>query len=277
VACATTDRPRLRAFLERDRIFAAYALCDLDATEFSRTNWGIALRAGETIAVVLEYGGVAPQPLFTMGDPDGMVAVLSNVIRPRVAYVAALPEALPGIERVYRVDPGPRMVRMWVDRASFRPYPGLAARLLLSEVGDLNRLYDMGFAAWLPAAAVAEGVYFGVRIRGQLVAAAGTHVVSREAGIGVVGNVLTQRDFRGRGLARTTTSAVTQELLRTCGLVVLNVREDNVPAIAAYRALGYHDHVTFEERLVHRRASPWDGIMGPLRRLFLHRTSNKER
>jgi ribosomal protein S18 acetylase RimI-like enzyme len=276
VARATTDRAVLRAFLERDRIFAAYALCDLDANEFGRTNWGIASRVGETTAIVLEYGGVAPQPVFAMGDPDGLAAVLAEVIRPRVAYLAALPDALPGVERVYRVDPGPRMVRMWVDRASFRPYPGLAARLLLSEVGDLNRLYDMGFAAWLPAAAVAEGVYFGVRIRGQLVAAAGTHVVSREVGIGVVGNVLTHRDFRGRGLAKTTTSAVTQELLRTCDLVVLNVRADNAPAIAAYRALGYQDHVTFEERLVHRRASPRDGIMGRLRRLFPHRTSDKE-
>jgi ribosomal protein S18 acetylase RimI-like enzyme len=276
LARSTSDRPLLRAFLERDRIFAAYALCDLDASEFGRTNWGIALRGGETVAIVLEYGGVAPQPLFTMGEPEGIAAVLGSVIQPRVAYLAARPESLAAIGRVYRVDPGPKMVRMWVDRAGFRPFPGLTARLLPTEVGDLNRLYDMGFAAWLPAAAVAEGVYHGVRIRGQLVAAAGTHVVSREAGIGVVGNVLTHRDYRGRGLAKTTTSAVTQELLRTCQLVVLNVRADNDPAIAAYRALGYQDHAVFEERLVHRRASAWDGIMGSLRRLFPHASTSKE-
>jgi hypothetical protein len=38
----------LRAFLERDRLRAAYALCDLDPREFGRTRWGIAQRGGET-------------------------------------------------------------------------------------------------------------------------------------------------------------------------------------------------------------------------------------
>ena len=37
---ATTDRSVLRAFLEQDRLFAAYALCDLEDREFGRTRWG---------------------------------------------------------------------------------------------------------------------------------------------------------------------------------------------------------------------------------------------
>ena len=36
-------------------------------------------------------------------------------------------------------------------------------------------------------------------------------------------------------------------------------------ALAAYRALGYHEHSHFEERLVHRRSSLWDSIVGPVR------------
>ena len=61
------------------------------------------------------------------------------------------------------------------------------------------------------------------------------------------------------------TSAVTAELLRTLDTVVLNVRADNPPALAAYRALGYRDHTHFEERLVHRQSSLWDSIVGPIR------------
>ena len=41
---ATEDRALLRAFLERDRLYAAYALCDLDDREFARTRWGVAHR-----------------------------------------------------------------------------------------------------------------------------------------------------------------------------------------------------------------------------------------
>jgi predicted GNAT family acetyltransferase len=161
------------------------------------------------------------------------------------------------------------MVRMWVDRSSFQPAPGPAARLLPAEIGDLNRLYNLGFTAWLPAAAIAQGVYYGIRIGGRLVAAAGTHVVSPDARLAAVGNVMTHRDYRGRGYAKVTTSAVTQELLRSCDQVILNVRSDNPPALAAYRRLGYREHVRFDERLVHRRSAGWDSIVSPLRRLFL--------
>jgi GNAT superfamily N-acetyltransferase len=270
----STDRELLRTFLEQDRLFAAYALCDLDDREFSRTRWGVAYSGSAPRSVVLEYAGLAPQPMFAMGEPDGVEAVLRNLIRPRVAYLAMRPELLPAVDSVYHVDPGPEMIRMAVDRQTFRPSPGLAARLVPGEIGDLNRLYELGFTAWLPATAITEGVYYGVRVRGRLVAAAGTHVISREARMAVVGNVLTHRDFRGRGFAKVTTSAVTAELLRTCDDVVLNVRADNAPALAAYRALGYREHCRFAERLVHRRSSSLDGMMEPIRRLFAaHRES----
>ena len=41
-ARVTTDRALLRAFLEQDRLFAAYAICDLEEREFARTRWGAA-------------------------------------------------------------------------------------------------------------------------------------------------------------------------------------------------------------------------------------------
>lgn len=268
VAKTTTDRTLLREFLEQDRLFAAYAICDLAAREFARTTWGLALDAGEPVAVVMEYGGPSPQPIFCMGRPDGIATVLDELIRPRLAYVAALPEALPPIERIYRLDAAPPMVRMWVDRARFRPYPAETARILPVEVGELNRLYQLGFASWLPASAVAEGIYFGIRVGGRLVAAAGTHVVSSGARLAVVGNVFTHADHRGRGYATAVTGAVTAELLRTCDQVVLNVRSDNPPALNAYRRLGYAEHTRFEERLVHRLGPPWAPLTRAVRRLF---------
>ena len=160
------------------------------------------------------------------------------------------------------------MVRMWVDRARFRPYPADVRRLLPVEIGELNRLYQLGFASWLPSSAIAEGVYYGVRVGGKLVAAAGTHVISPQAKMAVVGNVLTHIDYRGRGYATAVTGAVTAELLRTCDQVALNVRSDNPPALQAYRRLGYAEHVRFEERLAHRLGSPWPDLAAPLRRLF---------
>ena len=270
VARPITDRAMLRNFLEGDRLFAAYALCDLEDREFVKTRWGAAWEGDDLTAVVLEYAGLSPQPLFVMGDNDGIDRVIRDLIRPRAAYVAALPEQLPPVAGHYRVEPGPPMVRMWVDRAHFRPHPGEVARLLPVEIGELNRLYQLGFASWLPASAIHHGVYYGIRVGGRLVAAAGTHVISPLGRLAVVGNVLTHAQYRGRGFATASTGAVTAELLRYCDQVVLNVRSDNPPALQAYRRLGYQEHVRFEERLIHRLGPPWPGL-GPFRRLFGHR------
>jgi ribosomal protein S18 acetylase RimI-like enzyme len=266
-----TDRRVLRAFLEEDRLLSAYAICDLEDREFAKTRWGGAFDGERLVAIALEYTGLTPQPLFVLGDNEGIEAILRDIVRPRAAYVAALAEALPAVQAVYRLDPGPAMVRMWVDRARFRPYPADVQRLLPADIGELNRLYQLGFASWLPSSAIADGVYYGMRVGGRLVAAAGTHVIGREARLAVVGNVLTHVDYRGRGYATAVTGAVTAELLRSCDQVVLNVRSDNPPALQAYRRLGYAEHVRFEERLAHRLGSPWPDLAAPFRRLFTRR------
>lgn len=274
VARTTTDRALLRDFLERDRLYAAYAICDLEEREFSRTKWGVASAADEVVSLVLEYNGPTPQPLFVMGRADGIATILRDLIRPRAAYVAMRAEMTSAVEGLYRVDAGPPMVRMWVDRARFRPYPATVQRILPVEIGDLNRLYQLGFASWLPSSTVAEGVYYGVRVNGSLVAAAGTHVVSPSARLAVIGNVLTHADYRGRGFATAVTGAVTADLLRSCDQVVLNVRADNPPALSAYRRLGFAEYIRFEERLIHRLGSPWSDLAAPLRRLFTRKETD---
>jgi ribosomal protein S18 acetylase RimI-like enzyme len=268
-ARASSDRELLRRFLERDRLFAAYAICDLDDREFRRTHWAVATSEGQPVAVGLEYSGLSPQPVFLLGEPDGIAAILRDVIKPRSAYLAVLPDQVAAVGTQYRLEPGPQMVRMWVDAERFRRYPSAAVvRLDASDATDLNRLYGLGFGAWLPPRAVNEGVYYGIRVNGRLVSAAGTHVVSRVARLAVVGNVLTHVDFRGRGYATAVTGAVTGALLQVCDAVVLNVRADNPPALNAYRRLGFGEHVRFEERLARRVTPAWSDALAAVLRRF---------
>jgi len=270
MAAVTRDRGVLREFLERDRLFAAYAICDLDEREFPRTRWALARQGDEVVALGVEYDGTSPQPLLVMGSDSGIGAILRDVLRPRLAYVAVLPQSLPAVSRRYHLDPGPAMVRMAVTDDRFRPVddPGVE-RLSPSDTPELNRLYRLGFGSWLPGQAVAEGVYYGLRIRNHLVAAAGTHIVSREARLAVVGNVMTAPEFRGHGYAKAVTAAVTADLLAFCDDVVLNVRADNPPALNAYRRIGYVEHVRYEERLARRTGSLLGEIGAALRRRLL--------
>lgn len=262
---STRDRRLLHRFLGRDRVFAAYAIADTDDREFARTRFGIAFDDGEPVAVVMEYRGISPQPVFAMGEQEGISAILRDVVRPRIAYLGAKQAAFRGVRQHYRLDAPAPMLRMVVERDTFQPVVGDAVRLDQGDTGHLNRLYQLGFNAYLPDQAVAAGIYYGVRRGTRLIAAAGTHVVSPQWGIAAVGNVYTHREYRGQGLAKVVTSAVTADLLRQCDTVVLNVRSDNPPALGVYRALGYRDHTEFEERLVHRDTSLWDSIVGPVR------------
>ena len=100
----TRDRELLHRFLGQDRIFAAYAIADTDDREFGRTRFGIAVHEDEPVAVVMEYRGASPQPVFAMGEPDGIAAILRDVIRPRVAYLGAKAEAFRGVRQHYRAE-----------------------------------------------------------------------------------------------------------------------------------------------------------------------------
>ena len=237
-----------------------------------KTRWGGAFDGERLVALALEYSGLTPQPLFAMGRADGIEAILRDVVRPRAAYVAVLPEAMPAVETVYRVDPGPQMVRMWVDRARFRPYPAerpaAAARpTSASSTGSTSS----GSRRGCRRQPIADGVYFGDPRRWPARRRGRDPRHQPQARLAVVGNVLTHVDYRGRGYATAVTGAVTAELLRTCDQVVLNVRSDNPPALQAYRRLGYAEHVRFEERLAHRLGSPWPDFTAPIRRFFTRR------
>jgi Predicted acetyltransferase len=262
---AVTDRDEIAAFLRTDRLYAAYALGDLDSPARRRLTWGMAYdAAGHPTALAMHLDGLVPQPLFAMGDPDGVREILAEVIKPRDAYFQAAQAHQAAMRELYELEAPLAMLRMVVDPFTFRPFAGPADRLGSADVEDLNWIYQLGFRTGFPPSVIEDGIYYGVRVRGRLVAAAGTHVINPRERIGVVGNVMTHADYRGHDFAKMVTSAVTAELLDRVGDVALNVHDDNAPAIAAYTRLGYRTHCQIVERLGRRRAGGW-GLMRPLR------------
>src|SRR5437588_819205 len=74
-------------------------------------------------------------------------------------------------------------------------------------------LYGHASRTYFTAERMRREIYFGIYQGGALVSAAGTHVRSEGASIAAVGNVLTRLAYRGRGMATSCTSAVTEAAL----------------------------------------------------------------
>ncbi|MGH2450134.1 MAG: GNAT family N-acetyltransferase [Candidatus Limnocylindria bacterium] len=256
----------VRDFLERDRILAAYALADLDRENVDTARWWAARSEGEVIAVALLVEILPFRPCFAMGASPGLTQIFREGIRESRLLLATPVAGRPAIELTYRFDRADLMHRMAVDAATFRPQVAHPiTRLGPEHLEDVIDLYGNASRTYFTPRRLGREIYFGIYQGGALAAAAGTHVRSEEGGVAAVGNVLTRLPYRGRGMATSVTSAVTEAALERHRDIALNVRQENAPAIAVYRRLGYRVHAPFIEGLALRRA-PWDRLTKQLLR-----------
>jgi GNAT superfamily N-acetyltransferase len=261
----TTDKDEIAAFLNRDRLYAGYALCDLEDEYFHACQWLLSTDAqGEARGLVMEFGRLDPTVLFVMGEPDAVRATLEHTLAPAYMQLTARAEHLPALEQRYRLRHIRNMLRMTVCKDDFRAAKEQerAERLTVHDLAELNRIYRMASASAFAAYQLESGIFYGIKVNGRLVSTAGTHVISPAQRIVAVGNVFTHPHFRGRGYAQAVTGAVTAEALRGFGpdepgqpeaLAILNVRGDNAPAIRAYMKLGYISACEFIEAHGSRR------------------------
>ncbi|MFZ2359773.1 MAG: GNAT family N-acetyltransferase [Anaerolineae bacterium] len=287
----TTDKSELHAFLQRDPIWAAYAIGDLEPAHFDWCTWRVAEdAAGRLAGLALLYRRLDPPVLLTVGETAAVAAILEQMALPEQLYISAREEHLPLLLARYdfsadRVRP---MLRMAVTAETFRAVaitePSARLRRLNSaDVPAIQALIALGgpFApdAFTPSqvdegvfvglsvlprtdSPVSEGVFVGLSVlprtdspgsaASPLLAVAGTHLVAPSWSVAAVGNVYVHPAQRGRGYGALVSSAVTAELLQRGLLVVLNVDQNNPAAINLYRQLGFAVHCPFVEGIGRR-------------------------
>lgn len=245
------DPRQASEILSRDRLYAAYALGVLE-TESWASCTALMAYTDETAAAfsLLAQPFDAATTLFVIGDPEALGEIYRHPAASAVfAWVTAKDEHLDCLKKYWRLEEPERMLRMVVSRASFVPAENPAGaevtQLSPSDHLALAEAYETAFGTPGAARLMARGPYYATWHLGRISSVAGTHLFARRFNLAAVGNVWTRPAYRGRGLAKLTVGAVTQGLLETCEEVVLNVREDNMPARRVYERLGYRTHCAF--------------------------------
>ena len=243
-----TDVARLRSFLCTDRAWADYALGDLEPELFQHTDWYGADEQGALVAVAMIYYGLQPPICFLMGDTRGLDLILAQAVRLAEIGLSVRDEHLPVLDKYYRDNGTWPMWKMALEAANFRSVAGDTFEITLADVPDLRALYAFGGGDAFSPEEITRGVFCGIRQDGQLIAVAGTHVVSANGHVAALGNVMTHPDWRGRGLASMVTSAVIARLIdRGVSTIGLSVSRENAAAIRVYEKLGFTKHVAFHE------------------------------
>ena len=246
-------KAEIYGFLSEDRLYAAYAICDLEPIPFRQCEWHASSRNGRLTALGLCFRGLPPDRVFLMGPTEDLVPILGGALKAAKAHFACRPQHLRTLRRFYSLRTVEVMQRMFLRPEEFNPAQGTVERLGPRHVHLLQDLYrwygDVAFAPYQ----LDQGVFYGVQEAGRLVATAGTHLVSRTYRLGIVGNVFTHPDYRGRGFATVCTSAVVEELISQSLDVVLNVGQTNEAASRVYQRLGFQVYCPFIEALGIRR------------------------
>lgn len=239
-----------------------YEIGDLDMPYARHTRWyGWQTDEGITLLAPL-YTAYDPPILIALPDDEHahqyevfLVSLLAQM-PPRV-YAHLAPGMMRRLQETHHVQHhGLHQKYLLTDRSRIHLFADPTVRVLTREdLPAIRALYSVAYQD----NAFAESTLDTQRVVGQhqddkLITIAGVHVYSRVQGVCALGNVTTHPDYRGHGHSLQTCACLLQ-LLDADGIpdIGLNVRADNMPAIAVYRKLGFTFVMDYDELMLERR------------------------
>lgn len=245
-----TDRDELAAFFSDDPPAHLYALADLDEPFWSASRWwrrgdavvglvGLPEGGGHSVYAVSSRAPTATSNLlvelaehFPAGTlvtgPVGCGGALAN--RRDVVWHRRY-------HRFHHPEPSGLRLRRWAPEPLDRSHADEVARLHAADPGAAFHLPSM----------LDTGAFVGVRIDGDLVAAAGCHVLSERQRVAAIGGVITHPEHRGKNLGHDVTVGVCHRIVGRVDHVGLNSADRNTAARQLYLGMGFVEHLAYEE------------------------------
>ena len=241
------DKSTIETFLRGNVFLNIYGLGDLDDFFWPYTSWYALTDSAGVQAIALMYTGGSLPCLHALAEDD------------RVIYTEELLRCLiPILPRCFHAHLSLGLESILAEHYTFRPH-GRHYKMALTDKSLLSN-FDTSGVEGLSMSHLSEIIslfkkaypgnffeprmletkqYYGIRLSGELVSAAGVHVYSRKYRVAALGNVTTHPNYRGKGYGTIVTAKVCQSLLTETDHIGLNVKADNTSAIKCYERLGF--------------------------------------
>ena len=250
------DPAELVAHFSDDPRLHIYALADLAEPVWSASRWW---RRGPAVVglVVLPDAGHRIVYAVSSRAPEATTRLLVELEAafPAGTLVTAPSGAADALDAVRPCRWRRPYERYWLPEDVELPPAAPPAGFRLVELGtdDGDRLRALYLrqpdAAFFLPSMLADRTFVGCEVGGDLVAVAGTHVVSSSIRrpLAAIGAVFTDPDHRGRGLGRLVTLEVCHRLRQRSAVIGLNCAVANTPAASVYRRLGFEALLRYDE------------------------------
>lgn len=243
------DVDELAHLFLRDPANHVYGLGDLDEPYWSASRWW--RRGDAAVGLVGLPDGQDIVYAVSSADIEGTRALTADLAgeipNTLITGVPEVAQSLRHAGRVVRWEA--KHHRFWLTDLTAVPEPPSSVEPLHEpDLDDLAALYavDPGAAFFQPAM-LATDAFVGVRDNGQLIAAAGAHIVSERYDVGALGAVFTHPAHRGQGLGAAVSAGAVRRLLRRVSTIGLNCRDDNVAARRIYESMGFVATLAYDE------------------------------
>lgn len=255
-------KDQIERLLRRNPFLHLYAIGDLDDFFWQHTTWYGLQDSGQLRHVALLYSGTAEPTLlaFTEEPVDLVPPFIRSILPllPRHLYAHLSPDLLAIVGEDYHIRSHGLHYKMALTQTERLSYVDTSAVVPLStaNLDELNELYATSYPGnWFDPRMLETGHYFGIWRDDRLVSVAGVHVYSEEYRVATLGNVTTHPALRGQGLGTVVCAKLCRSLLETVEQIGLNVKADNLSALASYRKLGFERVAEYEECMLDLKAS----------------------
>lgn len=246
-------KDEIEAFLRRHTFLHLYSLGDLDDFFWHHTTWYAFKERQQIKQLVLLYSGTSlPVLLGISEEPTDLIELLQSIIHllPKRFY-AHLSGNLATVfaDEYHTRSHGVHYKMALTDTSRLTSFDtSEVIQLSAANKSELENLYRLSYPGnWFEPRMLETGYYYGIRRGASLVSVAGVHVYSNSTGVAALGNITTHPLFRGQGLGKIVCTKLCQMLLRTGKHIGLNVKADNIGAIALYTKLGFERIAAYEE------------------------------